>query len=231
MKDKPIGQDYYLGDDYTDYVRQTDPTPWVELVRQYCQGGKLLDVGCALGVYAKAFNDAGFDAYGVDISEFAVREAAKRIGADHVKQCNVDKDDIPFPLKFDVFWLWDSLEHFADPDGVLRKVDAHAATGARLFMHTCNHQSLLRLLQGKDWEGYADYSHYGADRVSASSIRRVLGELGWDIESWRCAGIWTNDIDPVLRRMRDVFQNLPELTTFLQERDLGDLVQVVARKR
>lgn len=44
------------------------------------KGGKnlsMLDVGCALGYYTKAFQLAGFDAYGLDYSEVAIKRAAE----------------------------------------------------------------------------------------------------------------------------------------------------------
>jgi hypothetical protein len=229
---KPIGKDYYFGDDYTEYPLHTDVAFALSLVRQHYSGhGRLLDIGCALGIYTKAFLDAGFDARGIDISTFAVAEAAKRIGADRVRQCNLDLSEIPFGDHFDLFWMWDSLEHMSNPEGALAKVTEKAAPGAWLFLHTSNADSLSHRILDGDWEGYSDYSHYGVDKVTATALASWLNDLGWEVVDWRCDQIWVFGVDPVSLGLRDAFDYIPELKTFLSERELGDTLIVVAKKK
>jgi 2-polyprenyl-3-methyl-5-hydroxy-6-metoxy-1,4-benzoquinol methylase len=228
---KPIGRDYYFGDDYSDYPRQTEVEDALRLVRAYCSGGRLLDVGCALGVYTRAFLDTGFDAHGVDISEFAIAEAAKRVDPDRVRQCNLDVEEVPFVQPFDVVWMWDVLEHSVSPRQLLERVTCRASGGAHLFIHTSNADSLTRRLFGKDWEGYSDYSHHGIEQISVTSLAKWLKELGWGILDWKCHHMWVGGADPVLLRLRDAFHRIPELALFLSERNLGDMISVVARKQ
>lgn len=231
FENKPIGRDYYFGDDYTEYPLHTNVSSATNLVHEYCKSGRLLDIGCALGLYTKAFLDAGFDAYGIDVSDFAISETAKRIGKDRVRQCNLDLADIPFDTLFDTFWMWDVLEHLADPEGALKKVRIRAAPGAWLFLHTSNADSLSHLLLGTDWEGYSDYSHYGVDKVNATNLEFWLETLGWDVVSWQCNQVWVFGVDPVILGLRDAFAQIPELDTFLRDRELGDAIDVVARRR
>jgi SAM-dependent methyltransferase len=227
---KPIGKDYYYGDDYTEYPLHTNAAHALRLVRQFCTSGRLLDIGCALGIYTKAFLDAGFDAYGIDISEFAIEEARKKVGSGRLFRCNLDNSDIPFCSEFDVFWMWDVLEHSDDPQQMLAKVTKKATRGAWLFLHTANRDSLTHRVLGSDWEGYSDYSHLGIDLVSASSLSKWLHEQGWEIVRWECSNVWVSGCDPVLLRLRDAFLQIPGLSTFLSERNLGDAILVVARK-
>jgi 2-polyprenyl-3-methyl-5-hydroxy-6-metoxy-1,4-benzoquinol methylase len=231
-ENKPIGEDYYFGDDYVNYPEQQAKVlqQLVNLVRQYSPGGRVLEIGCALGLYCKALLDAGFDPYGVDVSSFAAAEAGKRVGADRVRQCNVDQEEIPFPGQFDVLLLWDVLEHSTDPARMIAKVSERAAAGAWLFLHTSNAGSLTHRIMASDWEGYSDYSHYGVDRVSADSLRSWLKESGWQVEDWQCSSIWVEGVDPVMLRLQQVFHGYQELAALLAERDLGDLINVVARK-
>src|SRR6202043_1902523 len=98
--DKEIGRDYYFGDDYVDYGK-TSAQGGLVLLRRYAAGGRLLDIGCALGIFTKAFLDAGFDAYGTDISEFAIDQAALLVGPNRVRRADLDADDIPFDGYFD----------------------------------------------------------------------------------------------------------------------------------
>jgi hypothetical protein len=229
---KPIGQDYYFGDDYVDYPRQREK--WVadsiNRVRKYCPKGRLLEVGCALGVCLEEFLKAGLDAYGVDISEFAVAAAKKRVGPERVRQCDIDRCDLPFDGKFDALVLFDVLEHSANPRRLLQKVTDRAGPGTCLFLTTSNIDSLTHRLLGRDWEGYTDYSHYGVEEISATTLRAWLHELGWEIMQWECSDIWMYGADATMLRLRDAFRTLPELSTWLAERDLGDCIYVAARK-
>jgi len=228
---KPVGSDYYFGDDYTDYPRQTPWADGVALVNRHGARGRLLDIGCALGIYTKAFLDVGFDAYGFDVSEFGISEAGKRVGAGRVRCASLDAGDIPFAGKFDVFWLWDVLEHFSAPEAALAKVTERANPGSLLFLHTSNADSLTHRIFSKDWEGYSDYSHYGVDQVTCKSLRAWVERLDWEIVEWECRNIWIEGVDPVVLRLKEVFGNSSELRVLLDELELGDAVRLVARKR
>jgi 2-polyprenyl-3-methyl-5-hydroxy-6-metoxy-1,4-benzoquinol methylase len=228
--DKEIGRDYYFGDDYVDYGR-TSPESGLALLRRYSAGGRLLDIGCALGIFTQAFLDAGLDAYGTDISEFAIEQASLLVGPHRVRRADLDADDIPFEGYFDTIWMSDVIEHFAVPQAVLAKVSTRAQKGALLFLHTSNSDSLTHRLFGKDWEGYSDYSHRGVDQVTCSSLRGWMDECGWEIVHWECGNIWAEGLDPVLMRLKEIFGLIPELRVFLEEMELGDAIQLVARKR
>ncbi len=228
--DKPIARDYYFGDDYSDYPKQTDINGALKLVNQFSLQGRLLEIGCALGIYTSAFLNMGFDAYGLDISEFAIQEAEKRIGSERVALCDLDESEIPFHGTFNVIWMWDVLEHSRDPYRLLQKVTRAASPDARLIIRTANANSLTHRLFGDDWEGFTDYSHYGIEQVSDKSLAHWLGELGWKQDFWECNSVWIEGVDPVLHRLREAFGRLPELKTLLSERNLGDLILVVATK-
>jgi 2-polyprenyl-3-methyl-5-hydroxy-6-metoxy-1,4-benzoquinol methylase len=230
FNNKAIGRDYYFGDDYVDYQQQTEVPDALNLIQKHCTNGRLLDVGCALGIYTKAFLVAGFDAHGVDISDFAIAEAAKRVGVDRVRQVNLDEEEIPFAGTFDVFWMWDVLEHSASPRALLEKITRRAAPKSTLLLHTSNADSLMRRAMGREWEGYSDYSHHGVDQITATVLAQWLDDLGWKIKAWECNHIWVGGVDPVLMRLRDAFRRIPELGVFLAERNLGDVVTVVAIK-
>jgi 2-polyprenyl-3-methyl-5-hydroxy-6-metoxy-1,4-benzoquinol methylase len=227
---KAIGRDYYFGDDYVDYLK-TSAEGGLALTRRYAAGGRLLDVGCALGIFTKAFLDAGLDVYATDISEFAIGQASLLVGPHRAKRADLDTEDIPFDGNFDTIWMSDVIEHFASPEAVLAKVSSRARTGSLLFLHTSNSDSLTHRLFGKNWEGYSDYSHYGVDQITCSSLRVWLDKFGWDIIHWECVRIWAEGVDPVLMRLKEVFEVVPEMRVFLEEMELGDVIQVVARKR
>lgn len=85
----------------------------VKLLEKYIEGEKVLDVGCATGIYTNYLSKKGFKAYGIDfVSEFIV-QAQKKFKKAEFKKGSVEK--IPFPDKFfDDTYLFDILEHGDD---------------------------------------------------------------------------------------------------------------------
>lgn len=228
--DKQIGQEYYFGDDYSDYPAQTNTEYALNLLHKHECQTRLLDVGCALGLYTKAFIDAGFDAYGVDISPFAIEQATRIVGPGRVKCADLDNEEVPFVESFDTIWMWDVLEHFAKPEAALEKVSLRAKPGAKLLLHTSNADSLARRCFARDWEAYSDYSHRGVDQVTCNSLRQWLNKTGWRVIDCACDEIWTTGVDPVLLRLQQVFTSVPELSVLLKEAELGDFITIVACK-
>lgn len=229
-EDKKVGADYYFGDDYIDY-NNTSTHAALALMESYGARGRLLDVGCALGIYSKAFLDAGFDVYATDISEFAIARASLLLGPERTSRRNLDLEDIPFEGSFDTVWMWDVIEHFSYPETVLAKISSCSHRNALLFLHTSNSNSLTHRLFGADWEGYSDYSHRGIDQVTTSALRVWLERLGWEIIDWETHGIWAEGFDPVLMTLKEMFETMPEMRVLLNEMDLCDTIRVVARKR
>jgi len=89
------------------------PRDAVKLIQGFKRRGRLLDMGCAAGVFVKAAQDAGFEAMGVDISPVEVQFARDRFGVD-ARVGTLDSVDFG-PNCFDVITVWDVLEHFENP--------------------------------------------------------------------------------------------------------------------
>lgn len=77
---------------------------------------KVLDAGCARGYLVEALRDRGVEAYGIDISSFAIKEVR-----DDIKPyCNVQSvaEELPttFPKQFDLITCIEVLEHLYSED-------------------------------------------------------------------------------------------------------------------
>jgi SAM-dependent methyltransferase len=112
--------------------------------------GRLLDVGCATGLFVAAARDAGWAATGIDASAWAVARAAERCPQATFRQGLVDHLDFPAG-SFDVVTLWDVLEHVPQPLPALHRVRGWLAPGGCLFLSLPDAESRPARLMGKRW--------------------------------------------------------------------------------
>jgi glycosyltransferase involved in cell wall biosynthesis/SAM-dependent methyltransferase len=99
----------------------------------------VLDVGCGVGFLVKAFRSQGIEAYGIDISEYAISQ----IPEDLQSFCRVSSaTQVPpkdFPESYDLITCIEVLEHLPAEDG--RQAIANMALRTRhiLFSSTTDH--------------------------------------------------------------------------------------------
>lgn len=78
------------------------------------QGKTALDVGCAYGYAVNILESFGYDAYGVDISKYSIKQAKENHAA-HFTVCDVEKG-LPFKKEiFDLVTCFEVLEHLKNP--------------------------------------------------------------------------------------------------------------------
>jgi len=79
----------------------------------------VLDAGCAWGYLVAALRDRGVEAYGVDISEYAISQVREDI-QDYCRVVNLRDGILPkeFPAKFDFVTNVEILEHLKEPDSL-----------------------------------------------------------------------------------------------------------------
>ncbi|MCX7771185.1 MAG: class I SAM-dependent methyltransferase [Proteobacteria bacterium] len=83
------------------------------------KGAKVLDIGTAGGAFLEAGKRFGYEVYGLEPSQFLVREGKKR--GLNIYQGTIN--DHPFEENtFDMVCLWDVLEHLTEPKQALTKI-------------------------------------------------------------------------------------------------------------
>jgi SAM-dependent methyltransferase len=80
------------------------------------KGKKILDIGCAIGVFLDEARARGWDISGVEVSGYARRAAEERFGI----RAAAGVDELSGG--FDAVTLWFTLEHIKDPAGMLRQI-------------------------------------------------------------------------------------------------------------
>jgi cyclopropane fatty-acyl-phospholipid synthase-like methyltransferase len=94
------------------------------------EGQSVLDYGCAKGFLVKAFRILDIDAFGCDISEYAIEMLEPEVR----HYCELVKSDrlIPFDRKFDWFITKDVLEHISE-DKLDDLLSASAKVASKAF--------------------------------------------------------------------------------------------------
>ena len=93
---------------------------------------RVLDAGCAMGFLVEAFWDRGIEAWGIDVSEFAISQVRRDI-APYCLQASLTE---PISGKFDLVVSIEVLEHLSDSEARIALENLTAATDTILFSST-----------------------------------------------------------------------------------------------
>ena len=74
----------------------------------------VMDAGCAIGLLVEALRDRGVDAWGVDISPYAISQ----VRSDIRSYCSVASLSEPISGRFDLITCIEVLEHMPEPEAV-----------------------------------------------------------------------------------------------------------------
>lgn len=146
------GTNYFFEGEYLNYLEEKDSLQknfkkWIPLLKKFVPHGKLFEIGSAYGFFLELARDY-WEVQGVDISHPAC-DYAKSLGL-HV-QCG-DFLDIPVEAdKFDLFCLWDTIEHLKRPDLYVKKIGETIAPGGMICLTTGDIDAFVPRIQKGKW--------------------------------------------------------------------------------
>jgi SAM-dependent methyltransferase len=84
----------------------------------------VLDVGCAIGLLVETLRERGVEAYGVDVSEYAIEQVHPAVRA----YCTIGEATEPFGRRYDLITCIEVLEHMAPEQAqpAIENLCAHA---------------------------------------------------------------------------------------------------------
>ena len=161
------------------------------------RGARLLDVGCGPGAGLEAARSLGYEGWGLDVSESAVKIASSR----HPGRVRLGtpSDRLFAQGFFDVITLFDVIEHVYDPRALAVDLAWHLAPEGRVVVATPNVKSLLARVTGRRWVSYKIPEHVAY--FSPRTLAEVLAP-GFEIEHVSSCGQYVSP-DFLLSRIGD----------------------------
>jgi SAM-dependent methyltransferase len=136
----------------------------------------LLDAGCGPAFFVKAAFEAGLDACGLEVSEFAAGYGRERLNQ-HIVTGPIDAahlSEVGGP--FDLITLWDVIEHLPAPGEALQSLAERLTPGGVLTLSTGDIGSLVARASGAHWHLYNLPEHLWF--FSVPSLKRMLRRAG-----------------------------------------------------
>lgn len=132
---------------------------------------RLLDVGCYAGIFLEIVAAHGWEAQGIEPSEWAAEQARRR-GLDVITG-TLSTAGLP-ARSFDVVTLWDVIEHLTDPKAELQRVNQVLQPGGLVCIHTIDVGGLVPRLMGRHWPWLMEmHLYYFSRRTLADLLERT----------------------------------------------------------
>lgn len=154
---------------------------WLDHLSEQRKPGRLLDVGCGIGLFLRVARERGWDICGVEPSL-----AAQTFNRDDLRILSGTLESVSLPShRFDLITLWDVLAHVRKPLQLLTKVHELLAENGAILVKTPNRTYIdvaiaraLNLLRGgRGWLHIpAQLFHF-----SRQSLVELLSRAGFEI--------------------------------------------------
>lgn len=141
----------------------------LDLIKEYCPGKTILDIGCSTGTFLSLAEQEGYSAVGVEVNKKAL-QICKKKGLEVYPS-------IP-DRKFDIIHLSEVIEHFTNPYGEIAEIRRHLSPNERctIFLTTPNTNSLARHLMGWRWIPWKPSEHiFLFDPITITILLNHLG--------------------------------------------------------
>jgi SAM-dependent methyltransferase len=149
-----------------------------QVVGDWVEAGPVLDIGCDVGQLLLTLRARGIQASGIEVSPIAVQRCrARDLDVIHG---TVEEVDLP-DAAYRTITLSHVLEHFPDPNAVLKKLWRALEPGGRIIIAVPNHQGLIARLFGAHWHGWDPPFHL--THFDSTSLARLLETAGFQIDS------------------------------------------------
>lgn len=132
-------QNYLVGDGYQEYKREERWLTFFASIADRIVSDigprSVLDAGCAMGFLVEALRDRRVEAYGIDVSEYALEQVRKDIKP----YCSKASVTDPLSRRYDLIVCIETLEHLAPGESERAAANIGAFTDDLIFSSTPSH--------------------------------------------------------------------------------------------
>ncbi len=182
---REYGYEYFDGDRIYGYGGYKYDGRWVSVARRIKKiyklknNAKILDVGCAKGFLVKDLVDIGLDAYGLDISEYAIKNSHKDV-AGRIHLGNANK--LPFKDNtFDFVISLNTLHNLEKNDCKVALKEITRVSKGRSFIQVDAYRNKEEKKIFLDWVLTAKYHDYPHNWLKLFKNSNYNGDYYWTI--------------------------------------------------
>jgi 2-polyprenyl-3-methyl-5-hydroxy-6-metoxy-1,4-benzoquinol methylase len=144
--------------------------------------GRLLDVGCGVGLKLRPYLDAGFEVVGLDTNAEEIGVAKRTFPSARFLQSTLEDCVLPDEF-FDLVRIDNVLEHVTRPGVMLGEVRRVLKPHGRLLIYVPRSDSLACRLLGRYHSNFWVPFHIHV--FTADALRRLLTRCGFEVEAVR----------------------------------------------
>lgn len=207
----------------------------VKVVKRWCSGGHLLDIGCALGGFLAVAKEHGFEVEGVEVVEYAAEQARTKL---RIKVASSDIYSAQLaPESYDVITMWDVIEHLTDPNLAFEKILRALRPKGYVAFSTGDVWSTWARLTGKRWQLLTPPQHLYF--FSERSMSGLLKRHSFSVKEIDYQGKWVTLAFALFKAQESFGNIIKPLSTAVRwsglqnaklSINLGDIMTVVAQK-
>lgn len=171
----------------------------LDIVTPHIKKGRILEIGCATGLFLAYASRYGFEVCGIEISEYASKYAREHLRLD-VKTGVVEDIHLFWPdCYFDVIMMSHVVEHFPDPLTTLSLTNRLLKPGGLLIIRTPDFSSFDAKYYREKWSGLSIPFHLYF--FTPKSLCKMLKKTGYKIKE---INYWLSPtiINPILKLIK-----------------------------
>ncbi|MDE2222774.1 MAG: methyltransferase domain-containing protein [Candidatus Omnitrophica bacterium] len=197
--------------------------------------GRILDVGCANGLFLHEAKKLGWEVYGVEPSSWAVDYAVKKLDLPNITPGALKDADYPANF-FDVIIFKDVIEHLPDPKQALEQIRHLLKPSGVICCNTPDVDSLVAKVFGSKWWGISQSHLFYFNSQSLNALFKATGFVPLKTRSHGRTFTLNHWIYKILAYkqgfgfLRSWLDKKPAWANRLLRINVGDQIEIYARK-
>ena len=182
---KQYGEMYFDGPRDYGYGGYRYDGRWVPVARDIVEhfglkpGNKVLDIGCAKGFLVKDLLAEGMDAYGLDISEYALEHGEPEVKG---RLQLGSGDDLPYPdNSFDCVLSLNTIHNFTRDHAIIAIKEIQRVSGGRAFVQVDSYRTPEQKEIFENWVLTAEFYDYPEGWIRLFEEAGYKGDYYWTI--------------------------------------------------